>query len=368
MRTTRLNPRNAVLAPYLAKKIDERKSAEDSLPYYPQQFSTPALNGGIERIYLGTEHSGFYALDGTNGRVLWRFAPEDGAWSSTPLVAGDVVYTGENNGIMYALKAKTGEPIWSYTTEAPIRSKPALVDGKLVFINAAGRVTALDAASGEWLWHTGGESLISKMRIMTMVGPLPVGDGDVAVAFPDGAMALLNGEDGTEIWKRKLGRAVDFRDIGGGIINSPYGLIVSVYNTGLFWLNPRDGNTLREATDILFPAAIEFDGARRLLVATGGSKLYMLSAESGKRRWSYNFNRGYVRHPVFYGGFVIAPHSTLGVFILNGYDGSAEQVLRSGHGVLSQPLIFEDRVFIFSNAGYFYGFVGDILPIAIKNG
>ena len=56
-----------------------------------------------------------YALNAGTGALLWKYATEDGVYSS-PAVANGVVYVGSDDDNLYALNASTGALLWKYTT------------------------------------------------------------------------------------------------------------------------------------------------------------------------------------------------------------------------------------------------------------
>lgn len=363
---TKLDPSKVVLSPQWSLKIDERKSPDDILPYHPQQFSNPALNKNGSVIYIGTQHSGFLALSSDNKKVLWSFSPEGESWSSEALVEKGIVYTGSNNGVMRALNAKTGEEQWAYKTKGAIKTKPILTNGKLIFTDSTGKIFALDAKSGEWLWHAGGERPAGKMSIDSLPAPLLMSDEAILTPFLDGSVGMLNIEDGAAVWRKKYGRAVDFRDISG-LVKTADSLIVSVYNTGIFWIDAKTGEVKKEAVNILYPSALVFDGKNSLMTATGDGKIYLMNAGTGKIKWSYNFNSGFAGRPVFFDNFIIAGHSERGLFVLETPTGKCRQVLRPGYGILSKPAIADSSIILFSNGGYIYNLRSDTAPLAITN-
>lgn len=67
--------------------------------------------------------------------VLWDFnggvndVYDSDQFDSSPAVVNGVVYEGADDGNVYALNATNGEVLWNYTTGGVVRSSPAVVDG-----------------------------------------------------------------------------------------------------------------------------------------------------------------------------------------------------------------------------------------------
>src|SRR5215468_6184223 len=113
------------------------------------QQTTPLVNGDMMIVTspLGQEINRVYAVDVTNGRVLWKHEhklPEDlsGAVLFAPMSRGaalykDKVYFGTLDAQLVALKAATGEVAWK-TTVADYKDgyfftmAPLAVKGKII--------------------------------------------------------------------------------------------------------------------------------------------------------------------------------------------------------------------------------------------
>lgn len=57
-------------------------------------------------IYFGSIDNSLYALNASNGQLIWNFQTKDQIWSS-PAVANGVVYIGSFDHSFYALDANT---------------------------------------------------------------------------------------------------------------------------------------------------------------------------------------------------------------------------------------------------------------------
>jgi alcohol dehydrogenase (cytochrome c) len=142
------------------------------------QQATPLVNGDIMIVTspLGQEMNRVYAVDVTNGRVLWKHEhklPEElsGLVRILSMNRGaalykDKVYFGTLDAQLVALKAATGEVAWK-TTVADFKDgyfftmAPLAVKGKIILgtsgpgeMGIRGFIAAFDADSGKELWRT----------------------------------------------------------------------------------------------------------------------------------------------------------------------------------------------------------------------
>ncbi|MDA0206430.1 MAG: PQQ-like beta-propeller repeat protein [Acidobacteria bacterium] len=99
-----------------------------------------------------------------------RWKVEVGAGYATPLVVGDSIYCftrRRGDEVMTALDASTGQELWHTSYAAPYapldaaaahgagpKATPAFHDGKLFTLGVSGVVAAFDASSGRLLWRT----------------------------------------------------------------------------------------------------------------------------------------------------------------------------------------------------------------------
>lgn len=113
---------------------------------------TPAVVG--ETVFVGTEQSGFFAIDWKESRVKWQFQTEGTASiRSCPAVTKGHVIFGAQDRTVYSLDPKNGKKNWSRTLKSKIDSSPVIV-GERVFVGATdGRLYGLDLASGEIKWE-----------------------------------------------------------------------------------------------------------------------------------------------------------------------------------------------------------------------
>jgi hypothetical protein len=129
--------------------------------------SSPTIVMG--KVYLGSYDSkggaGFlFCLDERTGNIVWKNTTYSSVYFSSPSVYGDRVYVGTmglyNSSNMkweapygiYCFNTKTGEALWSYPVEGSVGSSPTIVDEKVLFTSKNGYIYSLDAEMGTMIW------------------------------------------------------------------------------------------------------------------------------------------------------------------------------------------------------------------------
>ena len=69
-------------------------------------LSSAAVSDGI--VYIGSLDGKIYALNASDGKLVWSFTT-GGQVASSPAVSGGEVYVGSSDGKVYALNASDGK-------------------------------------------------------------------------------------------------------------------------------------------------------------------------------------------------------------------------------------------------------------------
>jgi quinohemoprotein ethanol dehydrogenase len=126
-------------------------------------------------IYIPDGADDIYAIDAGTGKILWTYEPSIPAdplgevvccgWDNRGVALGDgLVFVSQLNGIQIALDQQTGKVKWETPIVKPrsgysITSAPLFYDGRIYVggsggeYGVRGRLTALDAKTGKFLWR-----------------------------------------------------------------------------------------------------------------------------------------------------------------------------------------------------------------------
>jgi alcohol dehydrogenase (cytochrome c) len=208
-------------------------------------------------IYIPDGGDNVYAIDASDGEIIWTYEPHLPpdplgeviccGWDNRGVAIGDgMVFVSQLNGAQVALDQETGKVKWSTPVVKPksgfsITSAPLYYDGKLYVGGSGGeygirgRLTALDATTGEILWKS-----------YTIPGP---------------------GEPGHDSWPANNDA---WKHGGAGIWNTPT-------------VDPKT-NTLFFSTS---NAAPDWNGSERAGDNKWAASILAVDAETGKIKWGY---------------------------------------------------------------------------------
>ncbi len=146
---------------------------------------TPAANG--DHIFVGTEQSGFFAINWKTAKTKWTFYGSSGSVSTrcSPAVTDDHVVFGARDRKMYSLNPVSGKENWSTELKANVDSSPVIVGDRLFVGSTDGRFYELELATGKIVWQ--------KQLDGGFVGSPAVGFGRLVIATDRGVVYCLGG-------------------------------------------------------------------------------------------------------------------------------------------------------------------------------
>ena len=113
--------------------------------------TAPAVVGGL--VYVATSDNRAVALDVTSGAKRWE-TPLGAPANGTPAVDDERLYVALANERLMALDREVGEILWSFRAPGPLLWSPVVVNGAVYVLSAnKGRLTSVDAVTGEKLWE-----------------------------------------------------------------------------------------------------------------------------------------------------------------------------------------------------------------------
>jgi parallel beta-helix repeat protein len=170
-----------------------------SYPVEEMPYNSPTVCE--DKVFVGTQSGTFYCLS-LEGDLLWNFTCEynpyehgiSPIWSS-PIIDSGKVYFLTEGGVFYALNTTNGQVVWTYQSGSITleQSSPAIWNGVLYFGSVAGGFRAVNATDGTEIWKfvTGG----------AIVDSATVVDGKVYIGSADYNFYCLNATNGMQIWK-----------------------------------------------------------------------------------------------------------------------------------------------------------------------
>lgn len=240
------------------------------------------------RVVFGSGDGIVYALDRTDGSVLWTFsaAPvtETGAfitWFEGNVALGrdDLLVVPNDNFRVYGIDRRTGEQVWEHTTFDQTWACPAVdpVTG-VVFVATnfpfAPNVLALDPVDGTTRWS-------AQTRGSMVASPLLTDDGQIVLGGFDGLIRSFDAVTGEAWWTASTRDHV--------YASAALGLDGTIVQPGcdgtIYGLDPATGAarwTFEVGAPVRASAAIDADG--HVYVSTGDGRLLVLEPD-GRLRW-----------------------------------------------------------------------------------
>lgn len=262
--------------------------------------------------------TGAYVTRGPMGpkvRVTWRYEMEEPRIEASPAVSGRAVYLG-SRGPLHAIDAETGEPLWHTEVDGFFRSSPTITDSTVYVGSWDGHLYAVDAATGEekWTFKTG-----SKIYATPAVA-----GGRVYISSNDNHVYAVDAASGQEIWR--------FETDSGPV--SP--------------LIPR----------ISSPAVAE----GTVYIGSLGGSVYALDAATGEARWTVEIGGKVGSSPTVAGGVVYVGndaedyHDGGYIYALGAEDGGLRWRFDTGERVgTSSPAIANGTLYVGTMEGTLYG-------------
>jgi outer membrane protein assembly factor BamB len=154
-----------------------------------------ALSGN--RLFFGAYDSNVYALDASNGKLLWKAKSQErfghpGEFYATPAIAYGRVFIGSTDGKEYAFGAGTGDLLWSHSTGGYVYSSAAVWRRRIFVGSYSGSLFCFDAATGDVLWSFKANGPIS--------GSPTIVAGRVYFATLKRRTYALDGHTGRQLW------------------------------------------------------------------------------------------------------------------------------------------------------------------------
>jgi|GEM_PF-3668479 len=159
--------------------------------------------------YLGTYTGFLYALD-PSGNIRWTYPPENFSFAEDPMWGGaaigtnGLIYTGSNEGALYALNASNGSLVWKYQTRSAIDTSPSVgLNGTVYTASSDGVLYALNGTTGRLAWT---RAIANGPCQLTT--PAIGNDYLIYVGTATGWIYAVSPKDGSVVWRYLADSAV----------------------------------------------------------------------------------------------------------------------------------------------------------------
>lgn len=256
--------------------LDAADGGERWVGHVPERDPTPIVAGDTV-VFSG---DGLHGFDAVGGTYEWVFDDEQ---VTSAMVDGDL-YVGGVEGTVRALDVDDGTEKWSYSTETDARVTPLVAgDDALYLRGPEEQACAVDLDDGEPLW---------RRRTDGTVRDVIVEAGVAYVASENGSIRALDATTGAERWL-----VVEDGDVRGLQLDDSGTLYARTWKGRVVSLSAASGdvNWSFETGDLIGPLVLDGDD---IYFGSRDASLYLLDANTGRKRWDYEFEF-WVRRDLF---------------------------------------------------------------------
>ncbi len=345
-------------------------------PIVNRVTGSPVIANGI--AYVGTVQGFLVAFDITNGNTLWTFAARGPIYGS-PTIQNGIAYFGSVNypaegligNYFYALNATDGSLIWENYLDKGADWVDPIVSNGVVFVPSAlkeavsGGFSAFDATTGATLWSFATGYGIWSTPTMDPTGTnLYVDTGnpclDSGGSICSGYALDINPATGAIIWQYLVADLTGDDDIPTTATYSSGKLYFGSKN-GIFYCLDATTGTLLQQYDTgkrgdsgIFSSPALYNG----LVYFGGGDdiIHALNTSDFSLAWSFTSNRIFISSPAEANGVVYSGGGDGSVYAFDAASGTKLWSYKIGVTVLSSPAISNGVLYVSGSDGYFYAF------------
>ncbi|MCP4685530.1 MAG: PQQ-binding-like beta-propeller repeat protein [bacterium] len=182
------------------------QDGSDSWRFDAEARLTASASFADGRLFQPADRSALYALAADDGRELYRVELKGSVVSVVAIQK--LVYVTDVTGHVYALEPSDGSVVWEAQLEGPVWTSPALAEGRVFVGHSGGEIVALDAADGHELW---------RYRTVDVVKASPVVIGRfLVVGTLRGRLLVLRTDDGSLVDEKKLEGAIEYSPVTDG--------------------------------------------------------------------------------------------------------------------------------------------------------
>ncbi len=316
------------------------------------------------------DYQGLLSVTNTStGDTLWQKSLQ------IPVSAGlskidNMLLLATNEGAVIALDIKTGAELWQTTVTSEVFAKPVKAGNYVIVKSVDGKIVALDLETGQEKWVY--DRAVPALTLRGNSAPV-VYENTIISGLDNGKLVGLSVETGQVIWNLTVavssGRTEIERmiDIDADPVIFGENLYVVAYQGRIANIHIPSGQ-LVWTRDFSAYRGIEVD-EHRLYISDSEGYVWALDRKTGATVWKQDkLLRRALTKPVLYKNSVMVADFNGFVHWLDSEDGHLKARFRQGsddsyveneydfiftksNGILTAPLVFKDKVFIFDRHG-----------------
>jgi len=278
--------------------------------------------------------------------MLWQ-SQVDEAVNQQPFFVDDLVIVSTSRAI-YGLDAKPGRQRWTHTTvRQPSPAPMAIAEDKVIYGNNEGKVTILDATTGEMLWQRELREGVNKNIFVTS---LIVNEGIVYTASQPTTIVAFDMDTGEAIWSIPDGAQYGIPSRAARLFLDGDNLYV--FTTGLHVLEATTGEVKQSNKENIKPEQL-FEGrfyGRSWVRETNGLDLVAKLKSPSTRKWEGSCEN-FIPPYTFTEKYFYAAGRCGGVYALDYKTYRIKWQYRPEVLARSQPALYRGKLFVLFHDG-----------------
>jgi outer membrane protein assembly factor BamB len=308
--------------------------------------SSVAAAGGL--ILAGDGIGNLHAVYAASGQAAWVYR---GAYSivGLPAVSDGKVVFAQADGTVTALSLSDGSMLWKHSSSGEgladtVVDGVAIGDGKVFFVRGDGKMVALSMQDGKALWaYDSGQELRSAPAFA---------DGLVFLGEQKGVFSAVDPASGKRLWGGGAGGAINTPTVESGDAHFVYfsSWDSSVQCVKIEGIVPQW--KAGAGDPVTTPPAV---GNDKIFVGTADGKVVAFSKADGSTIWNFDTQGGTVSGtPVFAEGLLFVGGGQGTLFVLDAETGAARFTFQTGRGINGAPAFLDGVLFLGSADGNVY--------------
>ena len=323
-------------------------------------LAQPIVTG--DRVFTMDSRSIITAFEAQSGREVWQvdLKPEDeddGYFGGGIAHEAGRIYVATGFAQVFALDASDGSVIWQQAVRGPVHASPTVADGRVYAITVGNQLSVLAADDGRSLWTHNGIQEIAEL--LGSAGPAVFGSVAV-VPYSSGELFGLLVENGHELWSDSLASLDRFDPITNlahirGLPVIDRGLVLAIGNAGrMVAIDIRRGARAWDIT--LGGVEMPWVGGDFVFVLTNDAKVVCLTRRDGRVRWALALERYgdpeeledpiVWRGPVLAGDRLMVVGSNRQVLSISPYTGELLSTVELPGAPAVSPVVAKETLFV----------------------
>lgn len=306
------------------------------------------LAADAHMLYVPTQDGALTALELRTGERIWSYHPSPGSDTSspfftTPAIANGVVFASWGDRWLYAIDATQGKVLWQFESRTPSTfSTPVITDG-LIYLASADNYLAyalsVQAKSMSAQFSSGGSAHVATITPA-------VANGSLDIATSDGMLYAFDVLTRHLRWTYPVSTGSLTAPVAAGgfvYVGTQDGHVVAIHQqSGQFGWDFLAGEYVRTKPTVL-------NGA--LYLGSGQGDVYALDAATGIQRWKYRVNAAAGSTPALTSGRLYFTADDFALYALDAHTGSPLWRSQVSNTLLTSPLIVSGTAYIGSDDG-----------------